>query len=53
MIIDATLYDEEVLTAPFVVPTKTVVLAPFDQLLPLICSGIETQVLMDNAQGGN
>lgn len=53
MIIDATLYDEEVLTEPFVVPTKTLVQAPFDQLLPLICSGIETQVLMDNAQGGN
>jgi len=53
MIIDATLYDEEVLTTPFVVPTKTLVQAPFDQLLPLICSGVETQVLMDNAQGGN
>lgn len=53
MIINATIYDEGVLTEPFVVPTKTLVLAPFDQLLPLICASTETKALMDNAQGGN
>jgi hypothetical protein len=31
------------------VPTQTLQLAPFDQLLPLICSGTETQALMDAA----
>ena len=49
LIIDATVYDPVVLTEPFVVPTKTLVLAPFDQLLPLICSGVETQERMDGA----
>jgi len=53
MVIEATIFDEEVLTEPFVVPTKTLVLAPFDQLLPLICASTETKELMDNAQGGN
>jgi hypothetical protein len=47
--IDATIYDSGVLTEPFVVPTKTLVVAPFDQLLPLICSGVETQERMDGA----
>jgi hypothetical protein len=37
--IDATLYDPKVLTAPWVVPTQTLVLAPFDQIMPLICTG--------------
>ena len=49
LLIDATLYDEGVLTAPWVVPTQRLVLAPFDQLLPLICTGVETQELMDDA----
>jgi hypothetical protein len=31
------------------VPTQRLVLAPFDQLLPLICTGVETQELMDAA----
>ena len=53
MVIEATIFDEAVLTEPFVVPTKTLVLAPFDQLLPLICASTETKELMDNAQGGN
>jgi hypothetical protein len=42
-------YDEGALTAPWVVPTQRLVLAPFDQLLPLICTGTETQELMDSA----
>jgi hypothetical protein len=49
LVIDATVYDPEVLTEPWVVPTQTLELAPFDQLLPLICSGTETQELMDAA----
>lgn len=49
LVIDATVYDPEVLTEPWVVPTQTLELAPFDQLLPLICSGTETKALMDAA----
>lgn len=47
--IDATIYDPEVLTEPWVAPTQTLVRSPDDQLLPLICSGVETQALMDAA----
>jgi hypothetical protein len=47
--IEATIYDPKVLTGPLTVPKKTLVLAPFDQILPLICSGVETQGLMDGA----
>lgn len=47
--IDATVTDPEVLKEPWVVPTRKLALAPADQLLPLICSGVETQELMDNA----
>jgi hypothetical protein len=50
LVIEATVYDDKVLTAPWVVPTQTLTLAPFDQLLPLICTGVETQQLMDDAQ---
>jgi len=49
LIIDATVYDPNVLTEPWVVPTQTLQLAPFDQLLPLICAGAETQELIDAA----
>lgn len=49
LLVDATVYDEGALTAPWVVPTQRLVLAPFDQLLPLICTGVETQELMDDA----
>jgi len=49
LLVDATVYDEGALTAPWVVPTQRLVLAPFDQLLPLICTGVETQELMDAA----
>jgi hypothetical protein len=40
--IDATVYDEKVLTEPWVVPTQTLQLAPFDQIMPLDCLGVET-----------
>lgn len=49
LIIDATVYDEGALTQPWVVPTRKLVKAPYDQLLPLICTGVETQELMDAA----
>jgi hypothetical protein len=49
LVVDATVYDPKVLTEPWVVPTQTLQLAPFDQILPLICSATETQALMDAA----
>jgi hypothetical protein len=50
--IDAVIEDPEVLTGPFTVATQRLVRSPDDQLFPLICSGVETQALMDAAQGG-
>lgn len=47
--IDATLDDPEMLTKPWVVPTQKLVLAPFDRIMPLNCTGTETQGLMDAA----
>ena len=47
--IEATVEDPEVLTAPWSVPKQTLVLAPFDRIMSLNCSGIETQALMDAA----
>lgn len=47
--IDATVYDPKMLTGPWTVPTRKLVLAPFDQILPLICSGVETGALMEAA----
>jgi hypothetical protein len=38
--IEATLSDPKVLTAPWTVPKQTLVLAPFDQILPLNCAGL-------------
>jgi hypothetical protein len=38
--IEATVFDPEVLTGPWTVPTQTLVLAPFDQILPLDCAGL-------------
>ncbi len=51
--IEATIEDPEVLTGPWTVPTQTLELAPFDQLLPLDCSGIETLALMESAAEEN
>jgi len=47
--IEATIHDPKMLTGPWTAPKQTLVLAPFDQILPLICSGTETQGLMDGA----
>lgn len=47
--IEATVEDPKVLTGPWTVPKQTLQLAPFDEILTLNCSGIETQILMDGA----
>jgi len=52
LVIDATLEDPKMLTAPWHVPTQTLVLAPFDRILSLNCSGTETQGLIDAVQSG-
>jgi len=49
MLIDATITDPKVLTAPLVVPTQRLVRSPDDQLLPLICASVETKAVMDAA----
>jgi hypothetical protein len=49
MTIDAVIEDPAVLTGPLTIPTQRLVRSPDDQLLPLICSGVETQELMDAA----
>jgi len=38
--IEATVYDPKVLTAPWTVPKQSLVLAPFDQIMPLNCAGL-------------
>jgi hypothetical protein len=50
--IEATLEDPKVLTKPWVVPKQTLVLAPFDQIMELNCSGAETEALIKAAQSG-
>jgi hypothetical protein len=47
--IEATLEDPKVLTKPWIVPKQTLLLAPFDQIMELACSGTETQSLMNGA----
>jgi hypothetical protein len=42
--IDATIEDSKVLTKPWVVPTQTLTLAPFDQIMPLICSSLQDSI---------
>ena len=51
--IDATVEDPKVLTGPWTVPKQTLQLAPFDQIMSLNCSGMETQSLMDGAARQN
>src|SRR5258707_577151 len=40
--IEATVEDSKVLTGPWNVPKQTLQLAPFDQIMELACSGLET-----------
>jgi hypothetical protein len=51
--IEATLEDPNVLTKPWIVPKQTLQLAPFDQIMELSCSGIDTQSLKDAAPQQN
>jgi len=51
--IEATVEDPKVLTKPWVVPKQTLQLAPFDQIMELACSGIDTQSLKDAAPPQN
>jgi len=50
--IEATLEDPKVLSKPWVVPKQTLVLAPFDQIMPLNCTPGDTKELIEAAQGG-
>jgi hypothetical protein len=43
LVIDALVHDPKVLTGPWTVPTQTLVLAPFDQIMPLNCVQQEGQ----------
>jgi hypothetical protein len=51
--IEATVEDSKVLSKPWNVPKQTLQLAPFDQIMELACSGIDTQTLRDAAAGQN
>ena len=51
--IEAMIEDSKVLTGPWNVPKQTLQLAPFDQIMDLPCSGLETQSLMDAAAKQN
>jgi hypothetical protein len=51
--IEATVEDPKVLTTPWIVPKQTLTLAPFDQIMDLNCSGLETISLMDAAAKQN
>ena len=51
--VDATIEDPKVLTGPFKVPTQTLKLAPFDQIMEIGCSGVETAPLMEAASKQN
>jgi hypothetical protein len=51
--VDATVEDPKVLTGPWVVPRQKLQRAPFDQIMEVGCSGIETAALMDAASKVN
>ena len=51
--VEAVIEDPKVLTGPWNVPKQSLQLAPFDQIMDLPCSGIETQSLMDAAAKQN
>ena len=46
-------HTDTVLTKAWDVPTQLLLRAPFDQIMDLICSGVETQELMDVAAEQN
>lgn len=41
--VEATLDDPKVLSKPWIVPKQTLQLAPFDQIMELACSGVDTR----------
>ena len=49
MEVEATIDDPKVLTKAWVVPKQTLKLAPFDQILALDCTGVESAALMEAA----
>jgi hypothetical protein len=49
MLVDAVIEDPKVLTGPWTVPTQTLKLAPFDQIMEIGCTGVETAPLMEAA----
>src|SRR5215469_6534885 len=51
--IEATLEEPKVLSKPWVVPKQTLVLAPFDQIMELACSGTEAEELVKAAAQQN
>jgi hypothetical protein len=50
LVIDATVEDLKVLTAPWHVPTQTLKLAPFDALLSLNCSADEADAMIESTK---
>jgi len=53
MEVEATIEDPKTLTRPWNVPKQTLKLAPFDQILALDCTGVESAALMDAASKQN
>jgi hypothetical protein len=51
--VDAIVEDPKVLTGPWKVPTQTLRLAPFDQIMEVGCTGTESAALMDAASKVN
>jgi hypothetical protein len=51
--VQATIEDPKVLTGPWKVPTQTLRLAPFDQIMEVGCTGVESAALMDAASKVN
>lgn len=47
--VEATVEDPKVLTGPWIPAKQALQLAPFDQIMELACSGLETQTLIDAA----
>lgn len=45
--------DPKVLTGPWVVPTQTLQLAPFDQIMQVSCTGTEPASLLEAAAKEN
>src|SRR4029077_8907577 len=53
MEVEATIEDPKILTKPWIVPKQTLRLAPFDQIMALDCSGVESAALMEAASKQN